>query len=93
MNVCRILTSAAVGSFLLAAAAPLAQAATPTHAADLGSTLTGTAITASSVGAQAGAAAHNVVNQTGVGQKVTAVDNAVQAGAAAVSAGDHLING
>jgi hypothetical protein len=87
MNICRILTTAAAGSFLLAAAAPAVQAA------DLGSTLSSTAVTAATTGQQAGAAAHGVVNQTGVGSKVTAVKNAVQGGADVVSAGDQLVNG
>ncbi|SDN01417.1 hypothetical protein [Actinacidiphila guanduensis] len=86
MNVFRILTTAAAGSFVLAAAAPAVQAA------DLSSTLTSTALTASTAGEQAGSAASGVVQQSGVGPKVAAVQKAVQAGADAVSAGNELIN-
>lgn len=87
MNVCRILTTAAAGSFLLAAAAPVAQAA------DLSSTLTSTAVTAQAAGEQAGTATSGALQETGVSQKVSAVKKAVRAGADAVSAGNELVNG
>ncbi len=87
MNAFRILTTAAAGSFLLAAAAPAVQAA------DLGSTLTGTAVTAQAAGAQAGGATSGVLQSPGVGPRVTAAKNAVQAGSDAVSAGNQLVNG
>ncbi|MCL2552232.1 MAG: hypothetical protein FWE75_08835 [Actinomycetia bacterium] len=87
MNVCRILTTAAAGSFLVAAAAPTALAA------DLGGTLTSTAMTAQAAGTSAGGATSGVLDETGVGQKVAAVKNAVQAGTDAVNAGNQLVNG
>lgn len=86
MNVCRILTAAAAGSFLLAAVAPVAQAA------DLGSTLTSTAVSAQTAGAQAGTATSGVLGEYGVSKKVGAVKNAVQAGTDAVKAGNELVN-
>lgn len=88
MNVFRILTTAAAGSFVLAAAA-----APAVQAADLSSTLTSTAVTASDTGAQAGSVASGVVQQSGVGPKVAAVHKAVKAGSDAVSAGNELVNG
>ncbi|WP_329367248.1 hypothetical protein OG896_19885 [Streptomyces sp. NBC_00669] len=88
MNVFRILTTAAAGSFVLAAAsAPVVQAA------DLSSTLSSTAVTASDTGVQAGSVAGGVVQQSGVGPKVAAVQKAVKAGSDAVSAGNQLVNG
>lgn len=87
MNVRRFLTTAAAGSFMLAVAAPAVQAA------DLGSTLTSTALSAQSAGEQAGTATSGVMQESGVGPRVTAVKNAVQAGADAVSAGNQLVNG
>jgi hypothetical protein len=87
MNVRRILTTAAAGPFLLAAAAPAA------HAADLGGALSSTALTASAAGGSAGTATSGVLEQTGVGQKVGAVKKAVKAGADAVSAGNEIVNG
>jgi hypothetical protein len=87
MNAFRILTTAAAGSFLLAAAAPAVQAA------DLGSTLTSTAVTAQAAGEQAGGATSGVLQSSGVGPRVTAVKNAVQAGSDAVSAGNQIVNG
>jgi hypothetical protein len=87
MSICRILTTAAAGSFLLAAVAPAVQAA------DLGSTLSGTAVTAQSAGEQAGTAASGAMNRSGVGKKVAAVRKAVQAGSDAVSAGRQLVSG
>ncbi|MYS20149.1 hypothetical protein GA0115240_117011 [Streptomyces sp. DvalAA-14] len=87
MSIRRILTTAAAGSFLMAVGAPAVQAA------DLGSTLASTALTAQTAGEQAGTATSGVMNQTGVAKKVTAVKNAVQAGADAVSAGNQLVNG
>ncbi len=91
MNARRILTTAA-GSFLLAASATAA-AAGAAQAADLGGTLTSTALTASAVGEQAAPVAQGVAQETGVGQKVAAVKNAVQAGSDAVAAGNQLVNG
>jgi hypothetical protein len=85
MNVCRILTTAAAGSFL-----PAATATTAAQAVDLGSTLTSTALTAQAVGEQAAPVAHGVAQETGVGQQVAAVNNAVQSGAAAVSVGNQI---
>jgi len=87
MNVRRILTTAAASSFLLAVAAPAVQAA------DLGSTLASTALSAQDAGEQAGTTTTGVMQETGVGQKVTAVKKAVQAGSDAVSAGNQLVNG
>ncbi|WP_335971466.1 MULTISPECIES: hypothetical protein [Streptomycetaceae] len=87
MNVFRILTTAAAGSFVLAAAAPAVQAA------DLSSTLASTAVTASDTGAQAGSVASGVIQQSGVGSKVDAVQKAVKAGSDAVTAGNELVNG
>jgi hypothetical protein len=87
MSICRILTTAAAGSFLLAAAAPAVQAA------DLGSTLSSTALTAQAAGQQAGRSTSGVMDQSGVGKKVTAVKRAVRAGTDAVSAGKQLVNG
>jgi hypothetical protein len=87
MNAFRIL-SAAAGSILLAAGAPVAA-----HAADLGSALTGAALTATSTGEQAGTATSQVLDETGVTKKVGAVKKAVQAGSDAVSAGNELVSG
>jgi len=87
MNVLRILTTAAAGSFLMAAAAPAVQAA------DLSSALTNTALTASAAGEQAGGATSDVLQSSGVSPKVDAVKDAVQAGSDAVGAGNELVNG
>jgi hypothetical protein len=86
MNVRRILSKAAAGSVLLAAASSATAAA---QAADLGSTLSGTAVTAQTVGQQA---TQGIVAQSGVAKKVTAVKKAVQAGTDAVNAGNELVN-
>lgn len=83
MNVRRILSKAAAGSVLLAAATSATAAA---QAAELGSTLSGTAVTAQAAGEQATTATQGVLGQSGVGQKVSAVRKAVQAGSDAVSA-------
>lgn len=88
MNAFRFLTTAAAGSILLAATAPVAA-----QAADLGSTLTSAALTAQTAGAQAGTATSGVLDETGVSQKVGAVKKAVQAGTDAVNAGNELVNG
>lgn len=87
MNAFRILTTAAAGSFLMAAAAPAV------HAADLSSTLSSTAMTAASAGEQAGATTSGVLQTSGVAPKVDAVKKAVKAGSDAVSAGNELVNG
>jgi hypothetical protein len=89
MNVRRILSKAAAGSLLLAAATSATAAA---QAADLGSTLGTTAVTAKTAGGQATTATQGVLTQSGVGRKVTAVKKAVQAGSDAVSAGNALVN-
>jgi hypothetical protein len=89
MNVRRILSKAAAGSVLLVAATSATAAA---QAADLGNTLSGTAVTARTAGEQATTATEGVLEQSGVGQKVTAVRKAVQAGTDAVSAGNELVN-
>lgn len=90
MNVSRILTSAAVGSFLVAAAAPAAMAAE--HSADLGSTLSSTAITASAAGQQAKSATSSVLGEYKVDRKVQDVKSVVQAGTDAVNAGNDLVH-
>jgi hypothetical protein len=87
MNAFRILTTAAAGSFLLAAVAPVAA-----HAADLGSTLTSAAFSAQAAGEQAGTATSGVLDETGATKKVSAVRKAVQAGTDAVNAGNQLVN-
>jgi hypothetical protein len=89
MNVRRILSKAAAGSVLLAAAS---SATATAQAASLGSTLSGTAVTAQAAGEQAGKATQGLLQQSGVAKKVGAVNRAVQAGAAAVSAGNELVN-
>jgi hypothetical protein len=86
MNALRILTTAAAGSLLLAAAPAAA------HAADLKSTLTGAAVSARSAGEQAGTAATGVLAETGASGKIQSVKEAVRAGADAVHAGNDLIN-
>ncbi|MFF2728908.1 hypothetical protein ACFVS9_13525 [Streptomyces sp. NPDC058008] len=79
MNVCRTLTVAAAGSFLLAAA--------PTAQADnFAPALTNTVLTASDAGEQTGTAVHGVAEKTGVTKKVPAVMGLVQEGADAVAA-------
>jgi hypothetical protein len=88
MNVRRSLSRAAAGSVLRAAATSATAAA---RAADLGSALSGTAVTAGAVGEQATTAAQGVPAQPGVGKKVTAVKKAVQVGTDAVSAGKELV--
>lgn len=87
MNISRILTTAAAGSFLLALGAPAVQAA------DLGGTLTSAALTAGAVGEQSAPVVSGLAQQTGVGQKVTAAKDAVKAGSDMVSAGNQLVNG
>lgn len=89
MNVRRILSKAAAGSVLLAAATSATAVA---QAADLGSTLSGTAVTAQAAGEQAGTATQGLLEQSGVSKKVGAVKNAVQAGTDAVNAGNQLVN-
>jgi hypothetical protein len=89
MNVRRFLSKAAAGSVLLAAATSATAAA---QAADLGSTLSGTAVTAQAAGQQATTATQGVLAQSGVGHKVGAVKKAVKAGSDAVSAGNELVN-
>ncbi|WP_433890679.1 hypothetical protein [Streptomyces sp. CA-111067] len=91
MNGSRILTSAAAGTFLLTAAASAAPAVA--QAADLGSTLSSTAVTAAAAGQQAKGATSSVLGEYKVDQKVGAVKHAVQAGTDAVSAGNELVNG
>ncbi|WP_037911221.1 hypothetical protein [Actinacidiphila yeochonensis] len=88
MNVFRTITTAALGAFAMAAAVPVAA-----QAADLSSTLTGTALTAADAGQQAGGAASSVLQQSGVGSKMADVNQAVQGGAQVVSAGNQLVNG
>lgn len=90
MNVSRILTSAAVGSFLVAAGAPAAMAAQ--QSADLGSTLSSTAITASAAGQQAKSATSSVLGEYKVDRKVSDVKSVVQAGTDAVNAGNDLVH-
>jgi hypothetical protein len=90
MNVSRILTTAAAGSFVLAAAAPAAMAAG--ESADLGSTLSSTAITASAAGEQAKGATASVLGDYKVGQKVQDVKNVAQAGTDAVNATNDLVH-
>ena len=90
MNVSRILSTAAVGSFLLAAGAPAAMAAE--GSADLGSTLSSTAITASAAGQQAKGATSSVLGEYKVDRKVSDVKNVVQAGTDAVNAGNDLVH-
>ncbi|NUS14290.1 MAG: hypothetical protein HOY69_23285 [Streptomyces sp.] len=89
MNVRRTISKAAAGSVLLAAATSATAAA---QAADLGSTVNGTAVTASSAGRQATTATQGLLMQSGVARKVTAVKKAVQAGTDAVNAGNELVN-
>jgi hypothetical protein len=90
MNVSRILTTAAASSFLLAAAAPVAMAAD--GSADLGSTLTGTAITASTAGQKAKDATSTVLGDYKVDQKVQDVKDIAQAGTDAVHATNDLVH-
>ncbi|MFE7753082.1 hypothetical protein [Streptomyces sp. NPDC057428] len=85
MNVCRALTVAAAGSFLLVAA-PSAQADS------LAPALTDTALTASTVGERTGTAAHGVAQQTGVSDKASAVTGLVEAGVEAVSARNRSVD-
>jgi hypothetical protein len=85
MNVQRILTAAAVGSALLAATAPSAQAL------DLAGTLSGTAQSATALGNEAKPVLDGVAGDK-VARKVGAVKKAVQAGTDAVQAGNELIN-
>ncbi|MFB8025495.1 hypothetical protein [Streptomyces sp. NPDC055990] len=87
MNVRRTLTAAAAGSFLLAAAAPAAQADA------FASTLTDTALTTSTVGQQAASAGSAVVQKPAIANRVSAVGDLAEAGEDAVSAGDQLVNG
>ncbi|MFD5871427.1 hypothetical protein [Streptomyces sp. NPDC060322] len=87
MNVRRILTAAAAGSALLAAAAPAAQADA------FASTLTDTALTASTVGEQVGSAGSAVLQKPAIAKRVSAVGDLAQAGEDTVSAGDQLVNG
>ncbi|MFI0895089.1 hypothetical protein [Streptomyces sp. NPDC020983] len=90
MNVRRFLSKAAAGSVLLAAATSATAATSASaQAPDLGSTLSGTAVTAQTVGEQA---AGGLVAQSGVAKKVGAVKKAVQAGTDAVNAGNELVN-
>lgn len=89
MNVRRFLSKAAAGSVLLTAATSATAAA---QAADLGNTLSSTAVTARDTGAQATTTTQGVLAQSGVGKKVTAVKKAVQAGSDAVRAGNEIVN-
>ncbi|AXG76493.1 hypothetical protein DVK44_01040 [Streptomyces paludis] len=88
MNVQRILTAAAAGSALLAAIAPVAQAA---QQADLGSTLSGTAQTAAALGTEAKPVVDALAGDK-VNKKVGAVKSAVKAGSDAVKAGNDLLH-
>jgi hypothetical protein len=90
MNASRILTTAAAGSFLLAAAAPAAMAAD--ESANLGSTLSSTAITASAAGEQAKGATASVLGDYKVDQKVQDVRDVAQAGTDAVTAANDLVH-
>ncbi|MFF5565419.1 hypothetical protein ACFY7Z_09860 [Streptomyces sp. NPDC012623] len=83
----RILTAAAAGSALLAAVAPVAQAAP----GDLGSTLNSTAQTAVAIGTEAKPVIDGVAGNK-VNKKVGAVKSAVQAGTDAVKAGNDLLS-
>ncbi|WP_327121913.1 hypothetical protein OG206_31090 [Streptomyces sp. NBC_01341] len=85
MNVCRALTIATAGSFLLVAA-PVA------HADNLAPALTDTALAASSIGEQTGTAAHGVAQRTGVADEASTVTGLVEAGAEAVSARDRSVD-
>ncbi|MFI8003465.1 hypothetical protein [Streptomyces sp. NPDC086010] len=85
MNVCRALTLAAAGSFLLAAA-PAAQADS------LAPALTDTALTASSIGQETGTAAHGVAERTGVADNASTVTGLVEAGVEAVSTRDRSVD-
>ncbi|MFF4244768.1 hypothetical protein ACFYY2_09870 [Streptomyces sp. NPDC001822] len=85
MNVCRALTIAAAGSFLLVAA-PVAQAD------GLAPALTDTALTTSSIGERTGTAAHGVAERTGVTDKASAATGLVEAGVEAVSARDRSVH-
>ncbi|CAM5672259.1 hypothetical protein [Streptomyces atroolivaceus] len=81
MNVCRTLTVAAAGCFLLAAA--------PTAQADnFAPVLTNTVLTAGTAGERTGTATHGVAERTGVAKKVPAVMGLVQEGADAVATRD-----
>ncbi|MFJ8751946.1 hypothetical protein ACIREO_21835 [Streptomyces sp. NPDC102441] len=85
MNVCRTLTVAAAGCFLLAAA--------PTAQADnFAPALTDTVLTTSAAGERTGTAAHGVAERTGVAKKVPAVVGFVQEGADAVAARDESVS-
>lgn len=90
MNVSRILTTAAASSFLIAAGAPVALAAG--ESADLGSTLSSTAITASAAGQQAKDATSSVLGDYKVNQKVQDVKDVAQAGTDAVHATNDLVH-
>ena len=90
MNVRRFLSKAAAGTVLLTAATSATAAA---QAADLGSALNGTAVTARSAGAQATSTTQGVLTQSGVQKKVTAVKKAVRAGSDAVNAGNEIVRG
>ncbi|MEU6854017.1 hypothetical protein ABZ901_29330 [Actinacidiphila alni] len=90
MNASRILTAAAAGSFLLAAAAPAAMAAE--QSADLGSTLSSTAVTAATTGEQVKGATSSVLGDYKVDQKVQDVQDVAQAGTDAVNAANDLVH-
>ncbi|MFE2379763.1 hypothetical protein [Streptomyces sp. NPDC059398] len=85
MNVRRILTTAAAGSALLAAFAPVAQAN------DLGGTISDAAQTTAAVGEQAQPIAKGVLGDH-VGKKVHAVKGAAKAGGDALKAGNEFLS-
>ncbi|MFD9795527.1 hypothetical protein ACFWXK_31765 [Streptomyces sp. NPDC059070] len=85
MNVCRVLSTAVVGSALVAAMAPAAQAL------DIGRTLSSAAQTASAAGEQAKPVAEGIVGNH-LNKRVKAVGDAVQAGNDAAKAGRELVS-
>ncbi|MCY1654986.1 hypothetical protein ACFWI0_25235 [[Kitasatospora] papulosa] len=84
MNTWRILTAAAAGSVLLAAA-PAAQADS------LAPALTGTALTAATTGERTGTAVHEVAQETGLGQTASTATDLVETGAEPLLARDQSV--
>ncbi|MFF3750608.1 hypothetical protein ACFYYH_09130 [Streptomyces sp. NPDC002018] len=86
MNTHRFLLAAAAGSALLSALVPSAA-----QAADLGTTLSGTAKTASAVGGEAGPVVEGVIGDK-VNKKVDAAKGVVKGSTDAVQSGRELIS-